>query len=379
MFMHPMMGRETRALLAGQSCEPPTLTSGVVIRSIGILGTGAYLPPTEISNEEIAGRAGVTDEWIVRKTGIRSRRRADPGQATSDLAAAAAVRALEQAGVGPEELAYIVVATSTPDHPQPSTASIVQHRLGAVNAAAFDLNAVCSGFVYALTVAQRMLCAEPGERYGLVIGADIYSRILDHSDRRTAILFGDGAGAVVLGPAPEDRGIFATSLLTRGDQHELIGVPAGGSRTPTTARTLDEGLQYFRMDGRRVREFVQDNLPGAVGDLLAGAGLDPREVRHVVAHQANAVMLREIWPSLGLPGADFHLALESYGNTGAASVPVTLDLVHRDGAFADGEVVLLTGFGGGMSVGSALTRWLPTRHARPARNPAYAAAPVRSR
>ncbi|MFE4633666.1 3-oxoacyl-ACP synthase III family protein [Streptomyces sp. NPDC056773] len=203
--------------------------------------------------------------------------------------------------------------------------------------------------------------------------ADIYSRILDHSDRRTAILFGDGAGAVVLGPAPDDRGIFAASLLTRGDQHELIGVPAGGSRTPTTARTLDEGLQYFRMDGRRVREFVRDNLPGAVAELLAGAGLDPREVRHVVAHQANAVMLREIWPSLGLPGAAFHLALKSYGNTGAASVPITLDLAHRDGALADGDVVLLTGFGGVMSVGSALSRWLPTRHARPVRNPAYAA------
>ncbi|MCX5404169.1 ketoacyl-ACP synthase III [Streptomyces sp. NBC_00335] len=351
----------------------PTLTTGVTIRSIrsiGILGTGAYLPPTEVSNDEIAERAGVTDEWIVRKTGIRSRRRADPGQATSDLAAAAAARALEQAGVDPGELAYIVVATSTPDHPQPATASIVQHRLGAVNAAAFDLNAVCSGFVYALTVAERMLCTEAGERYGLVIGADIYSRILDYSDRRTAILFGDGAGAVVLGPAPGDRGVFATSLLTRGDRHELISVPAGGSRIPTTAATLDEGLQYFRMDGRRVREFVRDNLPEAVGDLLAGAGLDPREVRHVIAHQANAVMLQEVWPSLGLPGAGFHLALESYGNTGAASVPITLDLVHRDGALCDGDVVLLTGFGGGMSVGSALTRWLPTRHAGPARDQA---------
>ncbi|MGV9310723.1 3-oxoacyl-ACP synthase III family protein [Streptomyces sp. NPDC003691] len=334
------------------------------MRSIGILGTGAYLPPAEVTNDEIAVRAGVTDEWIVRKTGIRSRRRADPGQATSDLAAAAGARALEQAGVGGEEVAYIVVATSTPDHPQPSTAAIVQHRLGAVNAAAFDLNAVCSGFVYALTVVERMLSTEPGPRYGLVIGADIYSRILDGTDRRTAVLFGDGAGAVVLGPAPYGRGNFAASLLTRGDQYELISVPAGGSRTPATARTLDEGLQYFRMDGRRVREFVCDNVPKAVGELLVGAGLNPHEVGHVVAHQANAVLLREIWPALGLPRATLHLTADSYGNTGAASVPVTLDHAHRGGALGDGDVVLLTGFGGGMSMGSVLTRWLPTLYAR---------------
>ncbi|MGW1279637.1 3-oxoacyl-ACP synthase III family protein [Streptomyces tsukubensis] len=339
------------------------------MRSIGILGTGAYLPPTEVTNEEIAVRAGVTDEWIVRKTGIRGRRRADPGQATSDLASAAGARALEQAGVGPGDLSYIVVATSTPDHPQPSTAAIVQDRLRAVNAAAFDLNAVCSGFVYALTVTDRMLSTEPGPRFGLVIGADIYSRILDPTDRRTAVLFGDGAGAVVLGPAPQGRGNFAASLLTRGDQHELICVPAGGSRTPATARSLDEGLQYFRMDGRRVREFVGDNVPKAVADLLTDAGLSPHEVGHVIAHQANAVLLREMWPAFGVPRATLHLTAESYGNTGAASVPITLDSAHRSGALGDGEVVLLTGFGGGMSVGTVLTRWLPTRHARSAAPP----------
>ncbi|MEU7067453.1 ketoacyl-ACP synthase III [Streptomyces sp. NPDC046161] len=332
---------------------------------IGIVSTGSYLPDTVVGNEEIARGAGVSDEWIVRKTGIRERRRADDRDATSDLAARAALAALEQAGVQPQEVAYIVLATSTPDHPQPATASIVQHLIGAVNAAAFDINAVCSGFVYATTVAERLLRAAEDGRYALVIGADIYSRILDYSDCKTAILFGDGAGAVLLGAVPEARGITETSLLSRGDQYRLISVPAGGSRMPANDRTLREGAHYFRMDGRGVRSFVQDNLPSALHELLDRAGVERELVRHFVPHQANGVMLGEVWPELGLPRATMHLALEEYGNTGSASVPITLDVAHRRGEFADGETVLMAGFGGGMTVGAVLTRWAPTAFARP--------------
>ncbi|MFC6987403.1 3-oxoacyl-ACP synthase III family protein [Streptomyces cirratus] len=258
-----------------------------------------------------------------------------------------------------------MLATSTPDHPQPATASIVQHLIGAVNAAAFDINAVCSGFVYATTVAERLLRAADDGRYALVIGADIYSRILDYSDSKTAILFGDGAGAVLLGAVPEARGITETSLLSRGDQYRLISVPAGGSRMPANDRTLREGAHYFRMDGRGVRSFVQDNLPAALHELLERAGVERELVRHFVPHQANGVMLGEVWPELGLPRATMHLALEEYGNTGSASVPITLDVAHRRGEFADGETVLMAGFGGGMTVGAVLTRWAPTAFARP--------------
>ncbi|WP_331732998.1 ketoacyl-ACP synthase III [Streptomyces sp. NBC_01276] len=332
---------------------------------IGIVSTGSYLPDTVVGNEEIARGADVSDEWIVRKTGIRERRRADDRDATSDLAARAALAALEQAGVEPQDVAYIVLATSTPDHPQPATASIVQHLIGAVNAAAFDINAVCSGFVYATTVAERLLRAAEEGRYALVIGADIYSRILDYSDRKTAILFGDGAGAVLLGAVPEDRGITETSLLSRGDQYRLISVPAGGSRMPANDRTLREGAHFFRMDGRGVRSFVQDNLPSALHELLDRAGVERELVRHFVPHQANGVMLGEVWPELGLPRATMHLAVEEYGNTGSASVPITLDAAHRRGEFADGETVLMAGFGGGMTVGAVLTRWAPTAFARP--------------
>lgn len=345
-------------------------------RPIGILSTGSYLPATVVNNDEVAAQAGVTAEWIERKTGIRRRRRAAPHEATSDLAAAAALRAISQAGLTPGQISYVVVATSTPDHPQPATAAIVQGLIGANRAAAFDVNSVCSGFVFAMTATERMLRAEPavsGGPYAVVIGADVYSRILDHADRKTAILFGDGAGAVVLGPVPSRIGGITTSLVTRGDQHRLISVPAGGSRRPASAATLAEGAHYFTMDGRGVRQFVQEQLPGAVAELLTKAGVDRQQVRHFVPHQANGVMLAEVWPELGMDTARMHLALAHHGNTGAASVPITLDLVHRQGLFAEGDLTLLSAFGGGMSVGSALLRWAPTRHARPAGQGAPAA------
>ncbi|TDC74301.1 3-oxoacyl-ACP synthase III family protein [Streptomyces hainanensis] len=354
----------------------PIGTTPVPATPIGILGTGSLLPSVVVGNEEIARGAGVTDEWIVRKTGIRERRRAQDHEATSDLAAAAAERALQQAGVRPDEVAYIVLATSTPDQPQPPTASFVQHLIGAVNAVAFDVNAVCAGFVYALSLVERVLRTEPANegRYGLVIGADIYSRILDYSDRRTAILFGDGAGAVLLGrTAPGDgAGILATSLLSRGDQHRLIGVPAGGSRLPASVDTVEAGSHFFQMDGRGVRSFVQENLPKAVHKLLVDAGVGTEEVRHFVPHQANGVMLREVWPELKLINAELQLTVERHGNTGAASVPIALDVVHRRGELAEGDKVLLSAFGGGMAVGSALISWGRTAHARPALDQAAA-------
>ncbi|MFE0459657.1 3-oxoacyl-ACP synthase III family protein [Kitasatospora sp. NPDC058965] len=327
--------------------------------AIGIVGTGSYVPETVVSNEEIAAGAGVTADWILTKTGIGQRHRAADHQATSDLAAEAARRALQQAGVRADQLAFVVVATSTPDHPQPATASLVQNLIGARRAAAFDINAVCSGFVYALAVGSQMLRGGTDQQapYGLVIGADIYSRILDYTDRKTAILFGDGAGAVVLGPVPAGLGVVETALVGRGDQHELIGVSAGGSRNPASARTVAEGEHFFRMDGRGVRGFVQEVLPEAVSGLLGRAGLPGEQVKHFVPHQANGVMLGEVWPQLGLPNAKMHLTVDQHANTGAASVGITLDAIHRAGRLHRGDLVMLAGFGGGMNIGAALLRW----------------------
>lgn len=321
---------------------------------VGILGTGAYVPDRVVSNDEVGAAAAVDDAWVIRKTAIRQRRWAAPEQATSDLAAAAGRAALTSAGITADQLSVIVVATSTPDRPQPPTAAYVQHLLGAVDAAAFDVNAVCSGEVFALASAEGILARRGG--YALVIGADLYSRILNPADRKTVVLFGDGAGAMVLGL---DQGARIRNITahTFGELSSLIQVPAGGSRLPTDRAVLDADLQYFTMDGRAVRRFVEDQLPPLTKQFLHESGVVPDDIRHFVPHQANGVMLDTVFEELALSRATMHLSLTRYGNTGAASIPITLDEAARAGAFQRGDLILLAGFGGGMSAGFALLEW----------------------
>ncbi|MBP5941127.1 3-oxoacyl-ACP synthase III family protein [Streptomyces acidiscabies] len=322
---------------------------------VGILGTGSYLPSRVVTNEDLEAPTGVTDEWIVRKTGIRARRFGKHDEATSDLAAAAARAALEDSGSRVADLTLIIVATSTPDSPQPPTAALVAHLLDAPStAAAFDLNAVCSGFVYALAAAQRMLAATGGT--ALVIGADMYSRITDPADRRTRVLFGDGAGAVVLGGADRRR-ILASRLLTYAEGRELVGVPAGGTRLGVNAGTVDEGRHHFVMNGRGVKEIVYDKLPGTLFAFLDEAGVAKEDIAHIVPHQGNGVMLGDLERELAFPQARLHTTVGEYGNTGAASIPVTLDAAARAGQLRPGDKVLLTAFGGGFSFGHALVEW----------------------
>ncbi|MHC8419326.1 3-oxoacyl-ACP synthase III family protein [Streptomyces sp. NB004] len=328
--------------------------------ALGILGTGSHLPERVVDNETVGAAASVSAEWIERRTGIVERRYAADDEAASDLAAEAAVRALADAGARPEDLAWIIVATSTPDHPQPATAALLQHRLGAHRAAAFDVNAVCAGFVAALHTGARLLAAEGdggGRRLALVVGTEVYSRIIDRTDRRTAPLFGDGAGAVVIGPVREGRGFLGTGMRTDGALHGLIGVHAGGSRQPASEKTVAGGDHHFRMRGREVREFVERELPGAVAGTLAEFGVTAADVDHFVPHQANGEMLRAIVGCLGLTAARVHLPVDRHGNTGAASIPLALDHARRQGVPRDGELVLLAGFGGGMTLGTVLLRW----------------------
>jgi 3-oxoacyl-(acyl-carrier-protein) synthase III len=323
--------------------------------TVGILGTGSYLPKQEFSNAEVGARAGVEPEWIERKTRIVTRRYAAPHEATSDLAAAAAVAALEQSGTAPEEIDFLIVSTSTPDSPQPPTAAVVQDLIGARNAACFDVNVVCAGFVYAIEVARGLLQDRPDGRV-LVIGADLYSRCLDFEDRRTAVLLGDGAGAVVLG-ATGEGGLVATELATSGDHRHLIRVEAGGTRLPASPETVAGTGHYFKMEGRAVRDFVLEHVPPAIGGLLARAGVRPSEVDHVVPHQPNGVLLAELVEKAGLTHAVTHRTLERYGNIGSACVPVALDAGHRAGQIKSGDLVLFSAFGGGMSMGHSLVRW----------------------
>jgi len=325
--------------------------------AVGILGTGSYLPERKVTNAELAALVpGVDADWISRKTLIEARRFAAPGEATSDLAAKAAGAALDRAGIAATEIDYVIVSTSTGDVPQPPTASLVQHLIGAHRAASFDINVVCSGFVYALSVAQGLVAMRPDAKV-LVIAADLYSRILDFTDRRTAVLFGDGAGAAVVGSVPEGFGLLETELVTRGDAADLIRVAAGGSRLPASAETVANGDHYFTMNGRGVRDFVAGQVPLVLADLLDRAGLHAKDIDHFVPHQANGVMLKELVELAGLDDAHTHLTLDRYGNVGSASVPVALDEAARSGALRPGDLVLLAGFGGGMSVGATILRW----------------------
>jgi 3-oxoacyl-(acyl-carrier-protein) synthase III len=325
--------------------------------AVGILGTGSYLPEREVTNSELAAMvAGADADWITRKTMIGARRFAAPGEATSDLAAKAALPALERAGIAADEIDYLIVSTSTGDMPQPPTASLVQNLIGAHRAAAFDVNVVCAGFVFALNMAQGLVAVRPDAKV-LVVAADVYSRILDFNDRRTAVLFGDGAGAAVVGSVPEGFGILDTELVTRGDAADLIHVSAGGSRLPASAETVANGDHYFTMNGRGVRDFVNDNVPPVLADLLDRVDLHAKDIDHFVPHQANGVMLKELVDLTGLDSAQTHLTLDRYGNVGSASVPVALDEAARSGSMRSGDLVLLAGFGGGMSVGATVLRW----------------------
>ncbi|MCP2241542.1 3-oxoacyl-ACP synthase III family protein [Lentzea aerocolonigenes] len=324
--------------------------------AIGFLGTGSFVPDRVVTNEEIAELVtDATPEWILRKTGIATRRWAGHGEATSDLAAVAAVRALEAAGVPADRVDYLVLSTSTGDFPQPPTSCLVQDVIGAHGAACLDINAVCAGFVYGVELARSLVAAKPGA-LALVIGADVYSRILDFSDRRTSVLLGDGAGAVVVGEV-EDGGIIDVDLSSYGAAQDLIKVVAGGSRVPTSAQTVAAGGHYFTMQGRGVRDFVMDNLPPLLDKLVTKAGLTLADVDCFVPHQANGVLLRELAVRSGLGDAHTHLTVDRFGNLGSASVPVALDDAVRTGKINAGDLVLLAGFGGGMSVGTSLVRW----------------------
>ncbi|MFJ3644502.1 3-oxoacyl-ACP synthase III family protein [Streptomyces murinus] len=325
--------------------------------AIGVISVGAHLPERVVTNREIAAWANVTEQWVAERTGILERHYAAAGEATSDLALPAARAALSEAGPeARERLAALIVATCTPDHPQPSTAAIVQAGLGLPALPAFDVNAVCSGFLYALTLAKALLNGQH-EQYALVVGADVFSRLMDRSDRKTVSLFGDGAGAVVLGPVPESYGIHASTLLANGELHDYVKVAAGGSRTPLDERARSAGEHLFRMDGRAVREYAMTTLHKVVGQTLAECGAQIEDVDRVVLHQANTRLLEAFAAEAGIHPDKVALTAPNLGNTAAASVPLTLYHTHRARPLERGERVLLASIGGGMTAAATLMTW----------------------
>ena len=319
-----------------------------------ILGTGSYLPPKRLSNADLAAdlaQQGVetSDDWIVERTGIRARHFAAPEVACSDLAVEAARRAIEAAGIGADDLDLIIVATSTPDMVFPSTATMVQHKLGTAGCPAFDVQAVCSGFIYALTVADSMIRAGSAQK-ALVIGSEVFSRILDFKDRTTCVLFGDGAGAVVIG-ASDEPGILATDIHADGKHRDILCVPghvSGGNVL---------GDPVLKMDGQAVFKLAVGVLEETARASLAKAGLQDSDIDWLIPHQANIRIMQSTARKLKMPTEKVVVTVDQHGNTSAASIPLALDAAVRDGRIQRGQHLMLEGVGGGFTWGSVLVKY----------------------
>ena len=327
------------------------------LRYAGVLGTGSYVPPQVVTNDDLAKRIDTSDEWIRSRTGIRERHIAAPDVATSDLAVEAARRALASADLTPRDIDLVIVATCTPDHPGsfPSTASIVQNALGATRAGAFDLGAVCSGFAYSLHVAAQMV-ASGAVGKALVIGAETLSRITNWNDRNTAVLFGDGAGAVVLGQV-DQPGYLGGHLWADGSGAPLLNVPAGGSRTPLTADCMESSANTIYQNGKEVYKFAVTTMGEAALAVLKELDIDPADVDLLVPHQANIRIITSAAERIGLPIEKVFINLDKYGNTSAATIPIALDEAVRTGAIRKGSLVVTVGFGGGLTWAANVIRF----------------------
>jgi 3-oxoacyl-[acyl-carrier-protein] synthase III len=320
--------------------------SAAALRAM-IKGTGSALPRTRVSNEELAAKVDTSDEWITERTGIKFRHIAEPDETTATLGADAARKALDAAGMSADEIDLIIVATATPDQTFPASATKVQHMLGCNGCVAFDVAAVCSGFLYAFSVAESMIRAGSAKN-ALVIGSETFSRILDWEDRGTCVLFGDGAGAVVLSGEVGERGVLATQLHADGKHNELLYVDGGPSTTGTVGK--------LRMQGREVFRHAVTNLSSVMYEVLEQAELEPSDVDWVVPHQANARIIDATARKLGLPPERVILTVADHANTSAASVPLALDVAVRDGRIKAGDIVVLEAMGGGFTWGASVVR-----------------------
>lgn len=332
--------------------------SGVMtkLRSVGFWGTGSYLPEKVLTNKEFESMVDTNDEWIVTRTGIRERRIAAPDQATSDLAVIAGQRALETAGVAAEELDMVIVGSCTFDMAFPATACLVADRLGAKKAAAFDLETACTSFIYACAVASQFIATGMYDKV-LVIGAEAFSKHLDYTDRNTSILFGDGAGAAVLGPVDDEGGIKAIHLGADGSGGESLKLPAGGSRLPACQATLDQRLHFVQMNGQEVYKFAVRIMGEAATKAVEMAGWKQEDIDFFVPHQANIRIIDAAVKKLGIDRERVEVNLDRYGNMSAASVPVALDEALRAGRIKEGDRLVLVAFGAGLTWGSVAVRW----------------------
>jgi 3-oxoacyl-[acyl-carrier-protein] synthase-3 len=326
------------------------------MKSAYIAGTGSYVPEEVVSNFDLEKMVDTTDEWIRTRTGIAERHIAGKHEPTSDLAAKAARSALESAGLDAGDLDLIITATVTPDMIFPSAGCVIQSKIGACNAAAFDIAAACSGFLYALSIGEQFIkCGQ--YKNILVLGAETLSKITDWTDRGTCILFGDGAGAVILKGTEEERGILSTHLYSDGTLGDLLQVPAGGSLMPATRETVEGRLHYISMKGNQLFKIAVKALADAIQTAVTHHGMSPDDIDLFIFHQANARIIQSVGDRMSIPESKIPLTIDKYGNTSSASIPITLDELHRDKKIHRGDLLCLAAFGGGLTWASSVIRW----------------------
>jgi len=325
-------------------------------RTCSIVSVGSYVPDRCMTNADLEKLVDTTDEWITTRTGIRERRIAAEDQFTSDLAAEAATKALKKANISAESIDLIIVATITPDMPFPSTACLVQQKIGATRAAAFDLEAACSGFIYALEVAQQFIMSRTYDTV-LVIGAEKLSSIVDWQDRNTCVLFGDGAGAVILQNRPESHGLLTACMGADGGKASLLSMPGGGSRHPATAQSLQDRLHFLRMDGKETFKSAVTAMHRAAKEALARCQIEISQIKCVIPHQANMRIMSAVADRLGAQEHQLFINVDKFGNTSAASVAIALDQAVEQGRIERGDLVLLVVFGAGLTWGAAVIEW----------------------
>lgn len=321
-----------------------------------ITGIGSYLPGKVLTNYDLEKMVDTSDDWIIQRTGIRERRIVENGQITSDLATQASLRAMEDAGVSPKDLDMIITSTITPDHIFPATSCYIQQKIGASRASAFDILAACAGFIYAMSIGQSFVNSGAMETV-LVVGAECLSKITDYTDRSTCVLFGDGAGAVIIQKSSTKHEILSTNLAADGSQADVLIMPGGGAKNPASLESVQERTHYIQFKGKEVFKLAINNITNLIIETVNKNGLSLADIDLIIPHQSNLRIIEATMEKLGLPMEKAFVNIDKYGNTSSASIPIAIDEARKEGRLSKGDIVMLVAFGGGLTWGSSVIRW----------------------